>query len=232
MNMEKLSVPIAIVIAGGLIAGAFYFSNSKAPEKVAVKDQVATQKEVINMKPITADDHILGNPQADVIIVEYSDTECPFCKSFHNTLRRLMSEYGKDGRVAWVYRHFPIDQLHSKSRKEAEATECANELGGSGKFWEYINALYDTTNSNNSLDPAQLPVIAKSVGLDVTAFNNCLSGGKYAAKIETDIQDAKNAGAQGTPYSVIVSKDGTETPITGGAVPYDNLKPVIDALLK
>jgi protein-disulfide isomerase len=143
----------------------------------------------------------------------------------------MMSEYGKDGKVAWVYRHFPIDQLHSKARKEAEAMECANELGGSGKFWEYANLLYETTGSNNSLDPAELPRMAKTVGLDVSAFNNCLSSGKHAAKVEADYQDAVKAGGRGTPNSIILSKDGTQTPV-GGAVPYESLKNIIDALLQ
>lgn len=185
----------------------------------------------IKMRPVSVDDHIIGNPNADLIIVEYSDPECPFCKVFHSTMRRVMDEYGKDGKVAWVYRHFPIDSLHPKARKEAEALECANELGGPSKFWQYTNLLYDTTTSNNSLDPAQLPIMAKAVGLDVSAFNTCLSSGKYAAKVQADYEDAIAAGGKGTPNSIIVSKDGTKTPVQG-AQPYENLKGIIDALLK
>ncbi len=232
MNLEKLSVPIAIVIAGGLIAGALYYSNLKGGQVVKNNTaQGAKTSNEISMKPVTAVDHILGNPKADVIIVEYSDTECPFCKIFHGTMRRVMDEYGKDGKVAWVYRHFPIDTLHSKARKEAEATECANELGGPAKFWEYINMLFDTTNSNNSLDPAQLPIIAKNVDLDVKAFNACLSSGKYADLVEANYQDAIKAGGQGTPNSILVSKDGTKTQVQG-AQPYSSLKNILDALLK
>lgn len=230
MNMEKLSVPIAIVISGTLIAGALYYSNLKNPTTTGKTD---TETETINteIRTVTSSDHILGNPNADLIIVEYSDTECPYCKVFHSTLKRVMSEYGKDGKVAWVYRHFPIDQLHSKARKEAEATECAFEQGGNEKFWEYINTLYDTTNSNNSLDPSELPKIAKSVGLNVDAFNTCLSSGKYADKVESDYQDAIASGGVGTPNSIILSKDGTKTVIKG-AQPYGNVKNIIDALLK
>jgi predicted DsbA family dithiol-disulfide isomerase len=86
-------------------------------------------------------------------------------------------------------------------------------------------------SSNNSLDPAQLPIIAKNVGLDVAAFNACLSSGRYAARVEADYQDAVKAGGRGTPNSILVSKDGTKTTITG-AQPYENLKAVIDAMLK
>ncbi|MEQ1561392.1 MAG: thioredoxin domain-containing protein [Nitrospira sp.] len=227
--MEKLSVPIALVIAGGLIAGSLYYSNIKVT-KEAVKVSEKTEVKSVDMRPVSGDDHILGNPDADIVIVEYSDTECPYCKQFHATLARVMSEYGSSGKVAWVYRHFPIDALHSKARKEAEATECANELGGPEKFWEYINLVYATTGSNNSLDPAELPKIAKTVGLNVTTFNTCLSSGKYAEKVQADYEDAIKAGGQGTPTSIILTKDGIKTPVPG-ALPYENLKAVIDAVL-
>ncbi|MSU45083.1 MAG: disulfide bond formation protein DsbA [Candidatus Zambryskibacteria bacterium] len=230
MTIEKLSVPIAIVISGALIAGALYYSNTKNSQQVVSPTPVA-QNTVEELRPVSNDDHILGNPDSDLIIVEYSDTECPFCKVFHKTMQRVMSDYGKNGKVAWVYRHFPIDQLHKKARKEAEAIECATELGGSAKFWEYTNLLYATTNSNDSLDPAELPKMAKSVGLDVQAFNSCLSSGKYADKIEAHYQDAIKAGGRGTPNSIIVSKDGTKTQIQG-AQPYESVKSIIDALLQ
>ncbi len=232
--MNKLAVPLAIIVAGGLMAGALYFSNIKSAEvskKQAQADNTGQAQVTGDMRPVSADDHILGNPNAQLVLVEYSDTECPFCKVFHQTLQRMMSEYGKDGKIAWVYRHFPIDQLHSKARKEAEATECANELGGPAKFWEYINLVYQTTNSNNSLDPAELPKIAKTVGLDVKAFNTCLDSGKYAAKVEADYQDAVKSGGRGTPHSILITKDGTKTPIDG-AYPYDQLKTILDAALK
>jgi protein-disulfide isomerase len=265
MTIEKLGVPLSIVIAGGLIAGSLYFSNIKAAKELALlqKQQPATVVNAVaeNMRPVSSDDHILGNPEAQVIIVEYSDTECPFCKSFHPTLQRVMSEYGTDGKVAWVYRNFPISQLHPKAPKEAEALECANELGGTSKFWEYTNAVYSTTRSNNSLDigvyntpkdppktqsgalaytqktprsktdAGQLSDIAKSVGLDVTAFESCLSTGKYTAKVQADYNDAIKAGGQGTPTSIFISKDGTKTSLQG-AESYEVVKATIDALLQ
>lgn len=231
MNMEKLSVPIAIIISGALIAVALYYSNNNVPAKSVNQANIANINTNLDMKPVSADDHILGNPNADVIIVEYSDSECPFCKAFHATLRKIMDDYGKGGRVAWVYRYFPIDQLHPKARKEAEAMECASQLGGNGKFWEYANTIYETTNSNDSLDPAELPKIAQKVGLDVTAFNTCLSSGKNATIVEADYQDAVKAGGRGTPNSIILAKDGTKTPLEGAAS-YEAVKNIIDALLK
>src|SRR3989338_10777253 len=124
--MEKLSVPIAIVIAGIFIAGALFYSGIANPRQV-ITTPIINNESASFMRPVTSDDHMLGNPKADVVIVEYSDTECPFCKQFHVTLKRVMAEYGNAGKVAWVYRTFPLVSLHSKARKEAEALECANE---------------------------------------------------------------------------------------------------------
>jgi protein-disulfide isomerase len=143
----------------------------------------------------------------------------------------LISDYGTSGKVAWVYRDFPIAQLHPRSEKESEATECANELGGPTVFWKYLDEVYTTTPSNNGLDPAELPKIAADVGLNVSAFNSCLSSGKYSQKVEADYQDAIKAGGTGTPFSVLVNtKDGSETPLEG-AYPYAQIKPMIDAML-
>lgn len=231
MDSNKFAVPLAIIIAGGLIAGALYFSNIKSAQVAKTPTTDTNTAPVGEFRKVSDIDHIQGSPSADLVIVEYSDTECPYCKTFHGTLNKIMNEYGAKGKVAWVYRHFPIDQLHPKARKEAEATECANELGGPKKFWEFINMVYDRTPSNNGLDPAELPKIATAVGLDVNAFNTCLASGKYASKVEADYQDAVKSGGRGTPHSVIIAKDGTKTPLEG-AYPYEQLKMIIDTMLK
>ena len=121
-------MPIAIVIAGALIAGAVYWSArgdsvAVAPQPQAVAGYTAGLE---NMNPVEDSDHIRGNPNTPVKIVEYSDMECPFCKRFHSTMQQVMDEYGKNGKVAWVYRHFPLDSIHSQARTEAVASECAN----------------------------------------------------------------------------------------------------------
>ena len=253
---NKLSIPAAIVLAGFLIAVGIYISDRKnAPATTQPTPTVAA----ITFKPISKDDHILGNPDAPITIVEFSDTECPFCKSFETTMQGLMSTYGKNGQVAWVYRHFPLDSIHPKTRKEAEATECANELGGNTIFWKYIDTIYSNTPSNNGLDASKLPDFANAVGLDVTKFNTCLASGKYTAKVEAQFQDGLTAGAQGTPYSVMVLKNAltddkknsltdliTKSGLSGniivsddgkniilnGAIPATYVTPIIDVILK
>lgn len=229
MNEQKqsISVPIAIIIAGALIAGGIYWSGRNNQPAVAVKD-TTPKVNTDSIKPIGPTDHVLGDPKAGIVIVEYSDIECPFCKQFHNTLHQLMNDYGSGGKMALVFRHFPV---HTNSIKEAEATECAAEIGGNDTFWKYLDKIFETTTSNNGLDLAKLPVIADEVGLDVTEFNTCLSSGKYKTKIEKDRADVVAAGAQGTPYSVIFTK-GDRIPITQGALPYSDMKTIIDTIIK
>ncbi|TSC67568.1 MAG: hypothetical protein CEO19_156 [Parcubacteria group bacterium Gr01-1014_73] len=214
---NKFAIPLAIVIAGALIAVALYFNNAKSIEpNIGVNEQ--TDKELatgkIEIAAISAKDHILGNPDAKAIMVEYSDTECPFCKSFHPTVKKIIDIYGKDGRVALVYRHFPLYKpdpygrtLHAKAGKEAEALECANELGGEVTFWKYLDRIFEITPSNDGLDPAELPKIAEFVGLNKTTFTSCLDNNKYADFVSQAYDEALVAGAQGTPYTVIILKN-------------------------
>lgn len=219
------AIPFAIVVAGLAIAGAIFFSNGQKGILPNVPAQVSG-----TVDPVTQSDHIVGNPDAKIVIVEYSDTECPFCKSFHPTMQRIMNDYGKDGQVAWVYRHFPLS-FHTKAPKEAEATECANKLGGNTKFWEYINRVFETTPGNNQLDVAELPKIAESAGLDVTAFNNCFNSGEMKTIVDKDIVSGTKAGVSGTPYSVILVDKKVVGGING-AQPYEAVKAQIDELLK
>lgn len=232
-QLQKLATPIAIVIAGIIIGGAVYFGMSGKGAAGALQPQAAEQPrgDLEAMMPITGEDHIRGDINAPVKIVEYSDTECPFCKRFHPTLLRVMDEYGASGKVAWVYRHFPLDQLHSKARKEAEATECAAELGGSDKFWAYLDRMMEVTPANNGLDPAELPKIAQFVGLDTAKFNKCLASGKFAQKIEEHVQNAVVTGGNGTPWSIVVAKSGKKYPLSG-AQPYESVKQLIEIALK
>ncbi|MDP3763535.1 MAG: thioredoxin domain-containing protein [bacterium] len=218
---NKYLVPLAIIVAGGLVAGAIYFGTSTP--STYVPDQ--SNNQTIEIAPVTEKDHILGSRDAELVIVEYSDTECPWCKIFHETMKEVMSTYGD--RVAWVYRHVPY---HSLAPKEAEATECANELGGDSAFWKYVDKIFETTLSNDGLSPDELPKIAQEIGLDVTTFNQCLSSGRYAEIVKENIQDWINL-KRGTPYSVILTQDGKQT-VINGAEPIENVKVKIDALLK
>lgn len=229
---NNLTVPVSIIIAGAIVAGAIFYTSGK-PSAVSPNPTSAPVKkeEAVKIPPVTSNDHMLGNPNAPLILVEYSDTECPYCKNFNTTLKQVMEQYGKDGKVALVYRHFPLDSIHSKSRREATGAECANELGGNDKFWAYINRIFEITPSNNNLDPAKIPQIAKDIGLDQKAFETCLNSDKYAAHIEEDFQGGLKAGVTGTPSTFAIVKKTGEQAMIPGAQPFDSVKSFIDAAL-
>ena len=218
-------LPFTIVVVGLLIAGGvFLLGRSAAPTNPGTGGSVT-------FKAVDAQDHILGNPNAKVIVIEYADLECPYCKTFHTTMHQVMDYYGKSGDVAWVYRAFPLAQIHSKAPKEAEAAECAADQGGSAAFFNYVDKLYSITPGENNLDLAQLPVVAKDVGLNVETFNSCLNSGKYSAKVQQSYNEAIAAGGNGTPYVLITTAGSTDAVPLNGAQPYDSMRAAIDAVL-
>lgn len=231
---DKITIPASIIIAGLLIAGGIYLNGMITKESPTPVEQQKLASENLSdiIRPIDANDHILGSPKARVLIVEYSDTECPYCKMFHSTLLSIMQDYGKDGNVAWVYRHYPIAQLHSKAPREAEALECAGNIGGNSKFWEYTNKIYEVTPSNDGLDQKELTNIATEVGLSSTTFNTCLDSGEFAPRVNADIKNAEELGVTGTPYSVIIDTKTSQYYPIDGAYPYSQLKSAIDLILQ
>lgn len=229
--MEKYKeyfVPAAIVVAGIVIAGAVVYGPALREQGIgSVTKQGAPSAAAPSGAPVQItlgdQDHIRGNSSAQVTIVEFSDLECPFCKSFHPTIQRALSEYGD--KVRWVYKHFPLVQLHPKAPKEAEAAECAGALGGNDMFWKYVDRVFEITPSNNGLNLDLLPQIAGDLGLDRVAFEACLNSGKYADRVEADYQQGVSLGVNGTPGSFV-----NGIPIQG-AVPYGTLKAAIDEAL-
>lgn len=218
-------LPITIVVAGALIAGAVFLAG-----KSGTTPSGTTGPQKTTARPYDpAVDHILGNPSAPVKVVEYADLECPFCKTFQTTMNQVMQYYGTSGKVAWVYRPFPLAQIHSKAPKEAEAAECAAEQAGDAGYFKYIDQVYAITPSENNLDLNQLPKIAQQQGLNVDAFNQCLNSGKYAKKVQDSYNEAIKEGGQGTPFILIMV--GNEAVTLQGAQPYDSMRAAIDAIL-
>ena len=230
-----LSVPVAIIIAGAFIALAVYFSGARtgaplapAPDGAPVATgQAPAQPTPGAFRPVDDTDHVRGALNGAITIIEYSDLECPFCKQYHATLAQIMKDYPND--VRWVYRHAPLAQLHSKAPAEANAAECAGEQG---KFWEFVDEVFATSPTNNGLDLATLPDIAKRGGVsDIAKFNSCVESNKYASLVDDQLQDSYAAGLRGTPFSVIMNKEGEKKAISG-AQPIASIKVAIDSLLE
>lgn len=229
-----LNAPVAIVVAGALIALALYFRPTQPSPKATAGEagsgaavEQPTEPPVGDFRAVDLKtDHVRGAANAKVTIIEYSDLECPFCKRFHPTLQQVLKDYPND--VQWVYRHYPLEQLHSQAPAEANATECASEQG---KFWEFTDKIYEVTPANDGLDLSKLSEYAREVGVaNIPQFEKCVADNKYKDLVDKDLADAESAGGQGTPYSVIIGPKGEKIPING-AQPYASVKAAIDSLL-
>ncbi|MCR4274433.1 MAG: DsbA family protein [Candidatus Campbellbacteria bacterium] len=222
MQENKFLIPLAVLVAGALVAGAVIFRDKTPNTGITPDGEV---KEII-IEPLSASDHIFGNPNAPIVMIEFSDIDCPFCQSFDVTMRRIMDTYGKDGKIAWVYRQFPLDSLHPNARVKAESTECVASLSNNETFWKYLGTLFERTDET----PADLSTIAAGLGVDKAAFEKCVADGTFKQKVEDNVQAAMAAGGRGTPYTVILTPDGQKTPL-GGALPYEQLEQVVKTLL-
>jgi len=229
----KYSIPGAVIVAGILIASAIVFTGWKSEPSDQVKVEPGTIEEngaptsdaFKNISPVTDEDHILGNKDAKVKIVTFSDMECPFCTRFESTMKQVVSDYS--GQAAWVYRHYPLESLHQNAKPAAEASECVTKIGGPAKFWDFMTKFTEAVESGSGgkIDVANL---AKQVGVDVSS---CIGKGEYDGKITGQMDDANNSGFEGTPYSVVIV-DGTPVTTINGAYPVDEVKKIVDQYLK
>lgn len=217
---SSLTVPIAIVVGGIIIAVAVYVSIPKAP--------VTSTGNPSLVRPVGASDHILGNPAAKVMIVEYSDFDCDFCKGFNDTLHQIIATEGVNGDVAWVFREFPLTEIHPNAFSHALAAECVAQVAGNDAFWKFSQALY----ANQPVDPSQYGTIAAQAGISGDSFATCYASASttLSARIMADRQNALDTGAQGTPYSLILVH-GKAPIVIESAYPYDAVKQLVDQVL-
>lgn len=228
-------ISISILMHGGVIKVGGKTAVGTVPTQPTTQAPVAPNQAPPEsvagpVEPLKDEDHVRGVRSARILLFEYSDLECPFCKRFHPTAKQIVDEY--KGQVAWVYRHFPLDQIHSKADKEAEAIECAKDQGGEDAFWKMTDKIFEVTPSNNGLDPETLPKLASDVGLNSATLKTCLDSGKYAAHVEEDYQGGIKAGITGTPGNILLDTKTNKTKLIPGALPFDQFKIAIDDLLK
>jgi protein-disulfide isomerase len=229
----SIAIPLAIVAGFGLIALAIYFSGiGNSPSGTTVPSPVATAPTLATpgkIRPVDETDYIKGNPNAPILIVEYSDYDCPFCKNFHETMARIMDEYGVGGKVGWVYRQFPIAQLHPNAERISQTALCVGELGGNDAFWTFTDLVFAERDLNEPTNISQLPTYAKTAGVTEEDLLSCLNSGKHQATVTASLQDGAQAGIQGTPQSFVIV--GNQMAPIEGAQPYAVVKQIIDNLL-
>lgn len=208
----------SVVLAGALIAGAILVRDGG--NVAGAQDREAVDRSEV--RDIQPDDHRLGAENPKVTIVEYSDFECPFCARFHPTVARILEEYPND--VAWVYRHFPLTQIHAEAGPSAIASECVAELGGNEAFWNFADVLFA---NQQSLGLELYTREAVTLGIDEAAFVSCFESEKYEAVVGEEYNEAVGAGGRGTPFSILITADGEQIPVSG-ALPYEQLKGAVE----
>ncbi len=217
---ETWLIPGAIIAAGLVLSLGIYINRIHDVEGSAKAD-------ITLMRPVTLQDHIVGNPSAPVILVEYADIDSNYSKSFQQTLEQLMAEYAEGGKVAWVYRHLPLIDQHIHAAEHAEAAECIASLGDSNIFYRFIDALNSAAPGDLQFDPKNYDSVVSSLGILPESFNACLRAHTFQKKVGDDFQNGIAIGAGGSPFSVLLVKG--QKPITiNGALPYDGLKKIID----
>ncbi|MBX4215607.1 DsbA family protein [Candidatus Parcubacteria bacterium] len=224
----KFGMPQAVLLGAIVIAAAILLTRGTISQ--TKDDSVSFPAPTGEVIPVSAKDHLFGDPKAPVVVIEYSDLECPFCKGFQETMHDLVESSG--GKVAWVYRHFPLDNIHPKARREANAAECAAELGGNTAFWKYIDGIFAITPSNNQLPDGKLADVANAVGLDAAKFKACLESAKYKDLVEAEFQDGIKAGVTATPSSIVMNvKTGKKTMVVG-AQSLESLRGAVESVNK
>ena len=216
---------IAVVVLGVML----YNSNDNSD--VGTGNVVNTGTDPAAQQPaqISAsvdDDAVLGDKNAKVTIIEFSDYQCPFCARFWSqTLPQIKKDYVDTGKVKFVYRDFPLTSIHPMAQKAAEAAECVGEKGGDKAYFEMHDAIYKN-QAQLSLD--NLKAWAKDLGYDISS---CLDSGKYASEVQKDTSDAQASGGRGTPYFVIMKSGEKTGTALSGAQPFSTFKEAIDAQL-
>lgn len=224
-----LTTPVAIILAAVLIsvshiAYALIVSKSGNTEKL----------EVFKGRPIDKTDLAIGKTNSDVVVVEYSDTECPFCAQLHPSMKKLQDEYGS--KVSFVYRYFPLTQIHQDAYDEARAVYCVGKIAGAQKRMDYIDEMftYKISKQNMVLPKGGRESLAKNIGIDGKAFDTCMQGSDAGDAVNAGTQDGIAAGVEGTPATFVLVKDGDTyevVSLVSGARPYEYFKAVIEEAL-
>ena len=217
---KEYGMPIAVVLAGLLIAGAIAFGSGDTAAQGGDGNHVGNQPSGDFRMP-SADDHVRGNLDAPIALVEFSDFECPFCARIHPTLERIVDE---NKGVKWVFRHFPLSSIHSRALSAAVASECIARLGGNDAFWSFADAAFA---DQSKLGDSWYRKMAASLGIDAEAFSACTRDSSVVTDIQADLDEATATGGRGTPYVVIVTEQGQLIPFSG-ALPYEQVAGLVD----
>ncbi len=213
-------VPAAIIFAG-LVAAISIYNLRHTTSSL----QIGNPGAVSPVNPTT--DHILGNPTAPIVLIEYADISSQYSKDFQQVMDEVATNYAGAGNVAWVYRHFPVGETDPNAGEHSEAAECVAALGGNTAFFKFIDAVQTAAPNDSPFAPAGYDDIVSALGLSSGTFDSCLTAHTYQSKVAADFANAQLIGATGAPYSVLLVK-GQPPTVISGSVPYDTMKQVLD----
>jgi protein-disulfide isomerase len=216
-DKTKLILPGAILIAAIMISATLFYV------KIAGVSTGSADEGPVKVEASVDDDPVLGDPKAKVTIIEFSDFQCPYCRSFwSDTLPQIKKDYIDTGKVKLVYRDFPLS-FHAAAEPAAQASECADDQG---KYWEYHDKLFSEQSKGGigtiTFGATELKLWAQQIGLDGAMFNQCLDSGKHKDEVAKDLADGNGAQVSGTPAFIINGK------LLVGAQPYSVFKKMID----
>lgn len=234
ISTKDLLIPISIAIAGAFVGIGMYLGGgangtSDTTAQVAPSDNGSGEQQAASLdqvNPIDENDWIKGNPDAPIKIVEYSDFDCPFCSRFHTVVDEIVAE--SNGQVAWVYRHFPLDQLHPQARAVSLAAECVGAEAGNDAFWQFTDAYFAARGAQDRTPHGELiPQLVTETGVSQSAFTTCFENGTYSNEVQADFENAVKTGGRGTPWSVLIGPSGKTYPING-AQPKSAVEQIIN----
>lgn len=224
----ELSPSVAIIIAGIIIAAAVVFTNQPKAGANAIGGNPTPSGPAVSASSVrkpTANEHIIGSPSAPIVLIEYSDFQCPFCQVIYPTLKRIVSE--SNGKVAWVYRQFPLTTIHPQAAPAANASECiAAQLGNDG-FWKYVDAVFA---NQSKLSSEYSETLAQQFGANMAQYKQCVANSTYQNVIDADTQEIQSIGGSGTPYVVVLNTKTNKAAVMPGALPYDQAMAVIKSV--
>jgi len=226
-------VPIFIIVASSIISLSIIFNYQKEKDVVAeinLQEKLELIEEDASVKPVSyEDDLFIGNPEAEIIIIEYGDLQCPYCQRQHPILYQLIkSEYGISGTVAWVFRHYP--HIDETSYRKAELVECVREMKNDNVAWEFIGRLLEVVEELK-FPEERIKKIAKDLDINEQALLSCEASDKYRDSITQQREEARQLKATNTPYFVFITKASGIAFRSGKSYDFDDLVEVIKRIL-
>ena len=240
LNKNLAMICGTIILASILISGTILYINAKPSNKNNVvingNNQPTKNQPTGSVKVSIDDDPVLGNKNAPVTLIEFSDFQCPFCRSFwRDTLPQIQKDYIDTGKVKFVYRDFPLVSIHPAAAPAAEAAECAEDQG---KFLAMHDKIFQEQDKQGQgtvqFTADDLKKWAAQIGLNASQFNSCLDSRKYKSEVEKDTADGSSAGVTGTPAFFLGKSNSSGTiegTLVSGAQPFSAFKVIIDEML-